>query len=219
MLRFTGADVCDAPALSVAIAVSTKLPSGTLLQTSWNGAVKSSPILFCSSKNSTRATLPSESPAAATNVTSTGPPKLVPFVGLVIETLGAKFVTTVILTGADVLAAPIRSVATAVKTYAPSTALVHVATNGGLVIKATRSPFAKNSTERTPPSGSAADTEIEIGALSSAPSTGETIATVGGMLVRIVTITGADVLVSPTLSCATAVNEYTPTSALLQVSE
>ena len=49
-----------------------------------------------------------------------GPMKLAPFVGLVIDTVGAVIADTVMFTGADVLEAPRLSVATAVNTGVPT---------------------------------------------------------------------------------------------------
>src|ERR1041385_4468621 len=65
MVTATGAEVAVAPALSVAMTVKRRLPKAMLLKTRLNGALVSSPSRTLLSKNSTRATAPSASDAAA----------------------------------------------------------------------------------------------------------------------------------------------------------
>jgi len=76
------------------------------------------------SKNSTWVTLPSESAAVAPTVTVTGATKCALFVGEVMATVGGS--STVIVTGADVMVSPTKSVALAVRVYLPAGTLFQV---------------------------------------------------------------------------------------------
>jgi hypothetical protein len=75
------------------------------------------PIGVAPAKKSTFATVPSESAADAVTVKDPGAVATVPFAGAVSETVGAAFeaVLTVTDTAPDVVAAPVSSVARAVR--------------------------------------------------------------------------------------------------------
>jgi len=111
----TGADVVTAPALSVAFAVSVYVPAATFVHENVYGAEASEDTNVEPLKNSTLATVPSESAAFAESVMDAGAVYVALFDGAVNETVGATFVggvtvVTETVTGADVVTAPVLSV-------------------------------------------------------------------------------------------------------------
>src|SRR5437588_6957 len=96
----TGSEVVMAPPLSVAFAVKTYWPAGTLAQVRQNGLAGPTligllvliPRLLAPAKNSTVATNPSTSRASAQILILAGAVKVVPFVGTAIRTVGGIFV-------------------------------------------------------------------------------------------------------------------------------
>src|ERR1043166_4262603 len=99
-LMFTGSDVAEAPRVSLAKAVRTQSPGGTLDQTRQNGlrgpaqvgqSVRT-PRLFVPAKNSTVVTKPSVSRASAQMPMLTGVRKVAPFVGVEMRTVGGMLV-------------------------------------------------------------------------------------------------------------------------------
>src|SRR5688572_23367788 len=85
---FTGAEVVRAVRLSVAFAVSVKLPAGTSVHEKAYGDEVSSPNFVDPLKNSTFVTVPSLSAASAVMLIVAGARKLAPFAGAVIDTVG-----------------------------------------------------------------------------------------------------------------------------------
>jgi hypothetical protein len=99
------------------------------------------------------------------------------------------------------------SVSTAVRKYNPAEALVHVNWYGLVLLLPSSVPPAKNPTLATPADAVAFAARATVaGAATMAPETGLVSLTVDVDAVT-VTVTGADVVVPPTLSIATAVRE------------
>ena len=112
----TGADVALMPPLSVATAVSIKLPAGALLQTMHeDAAFDVAPTLVMPAKNRTFTTGLVKYFSSAQMLMFNGAGKKVsPFSGFTMVTLGGGGASTLIFTGADVALMPPLSVATAV---------------------------------------------------------------------------------------------------------
>src|SRR6188474_821924 len=112
-VMLTGAEVVVAPSLSVATAVITCAPTVAFAQVAPKDGPVEIPIEAPSTKNSTRATVPSESPAFAAIATDVGASKLALFAGDVIDTVGGTFAATVIVRVAESENAPSLSYARA----------------------------------------------------------------------------------------------------------
>jgi hypothetical protein len=84
----TGADVVCAPVLSDAVAVKAYAPAETLVHVKTNGSDVTVPIGELLAKNSTFATVPSESLAEAPIPIVAGAVNVVPFEGEIIVTAG-----------------------------------------------------------------------------------------------------------------------------------
>src|SRR5216684_2193502 len=105
---------------------------------------------------------------------------------VVMRNAGGKFAgeLTVMLTAAEVVAAPKLSVARAVIECVPAATLLQVMLYGAVVSVPIKLPSPKKSTLLVAPSGSEAAALIEIvaGAVKVAPLTGEVTLTAGGWL-------------------------------------
>src|SRR6266571_4153594 len=108
----TAAEVVLKPRLSVARAVSACVPAARLERVTLKGAAIAVPTSAAPSKKSTFATVPSVSDALALTVTLAGAMKSALLAGAVMLTVGG--VSTVIVTGAEVVAIAFLSVAFAV---------------------------------------------------------------------------------------------------------
>jgi hypothetical protein len=127
--------------------------------------------------------VPSLSLAAADTTIDAGAVKLAPFVGLLIETDGGTFGgVTVTETGADVVVAPMLSVATAVSVCEPITLPLHVKLYGAAASEPTRRRPRRSPPAAPTPSVSAAvaSTTTDAGVVNDAPAAGDAIATDGG---------------------------------------
>jgi hypothetical protein len=157
-------------------------------------------------KNSTRATVPFTSLADAVSVTVAGMVNVAPFAGLVSDTEGGGFDTTM-FTAVDVFVAPLLSVARAVSEYEPAATLDHVIAYGLVVSVPRRAPFAENSTFVIEPPGSLAVAVSEMfdPAVNVAPFAGFVSDTEGGEFTTM--FTAVDVVVCHSLSVARAVSE------------
>src|ERR1051325_8205035 len=113
-MMLTNADVLVAPRLSVAIAFNTCVPLGAFVQVRVNGLFVFSPSFTPSTNNSRCTIVPSVSVAVVVIEMFVGAKKPDPFVGVVIATVGKRFVFTVTLTAALTFVAPSLSIAEAV---------------------------------------------------------------------------------------------------------
>src|SRR5437016_2507020 len=142
--------------------------------------------------------------ADAVTVMFAGAVKFAPAVGLVMATVGDAL--TVMVTGAEVTIRPEESVACAVSVYWPSTTSFHESVYGLFVTTPRDRSLAKNSTCWMAPTGTAVAARLTFApAANAAPLAGLVSATDVGAL--IVIATGAEVVVAPTMSVATATNE------------
>src|SRR6266516_505420 len=107
-----------APWLSVALAVGWYCPAGTLLQMTLYGAAVAVPMSVAPRKKSTLAMLPSESAAAAVSVILDPGVKYALLAGAVKLTVGNAL--RIKVTGAEVVMAPLLSVARAVSVCVPA---------------------------------------------------------------------------------------------------
>src|SRR5690606_15059823 len=217
-IMFTAADVVTLLLLSVAFAVSTCFPVGTLLHAKEYGAVASSPSFLSPAKNSTFLIEPSESDAFAVMVTEAPVKTLALFDGEVIDTVGGAFFSETIFTGADVVTLPWLSVALTVSTYFPSGTLLQTKEYGAVTSSPNFLSSAKNSTFFTEPFASVALAEIvkEEPAKIFELLDGDVIDVTGGELVPTVMFTTLDAVDRLVLSVALAVSVFLPAGGLFQ---
>jgi len=175
------------------------------------GALVAVPNRVVPLKKSTLVTVPSLSLADAVIVIFAGAVKLAPLAGLVMLTVGGELggPLTVIVTAADVVAAPALSVALAVSVYVPAARFAMLTLYGAVVSVPTRLLPLKKSTFATVPSLSAAVafTVTLAGAVKVAPLAGLVMLTVGGTFGGPLTVivTAVEVVIAPPLSVALAV--------------
>src|SRR5439155_663855 len=227
----TGAEVVVLPAASraTAVRVCEPLAAPVVFQEIEYGAVVSSaPKLAPSILNCTPAT-PTLSAALAVIVTVAG--TVWPFAGELMLTVGGVVsgggaLATVTVTGAEVLLLPAASRATAVRVCEPlSDVLVPTETEYGALVSSAPSgaPSTKNCTPTTPTLSEALAATVSV-PCTVAPFTGDVMFTAGGVVsgggaLAIVTVTGAEVLLLPAASRATAVRVCEPLSDVLVPTE
>src|SRR6266851_5636773 len=148
-----------------------------------------------------------------------------PLNGVVMLTVGPgpgpPLLGTVTFTGAEVVVLPAASRATAVRACAPAVAVaVFQATEYGAVVTSVPrfEPSSLNWTPTTPTLSVAVALTVVV-PVTVAPFAGAVIATVGGVVSGVgfetVTETGADVVVLPAASRATAVSVWAPAVAVV----
>src|SRR5690242_17710736 len=159
------------------------------------------------SRNSTLMIDPSVLTASAVTTNGTPPSTIEQANGPLTTTSGAR--PTVTLRGADIVIAPLSSIARATITWLPGAAPLQVTWNGGVGEMPTMLEPSTNSTRTTVPSVSDAVAAREMGAPSpsSAPAAGCGNVTSGGLCASTVIETAADVAMPLGLSYTCAVNE------------
>ena len=222
-VTFTTAEVVLLPAASRATAVSVCPPLLALVLSqviAYGAVVSSAPRLAPSSLNCTPTT-PTLSAAVAATATL-APDTVAPVLGAVIATVGGVLSTllTVTFTTAEVVLLPAASRATAVSVCPPLLAVVlsQVIAYGEVVSSAPRlAPSSLNCTPTTPTLSAAVAATATLAPDTVAPVVGAVIATVGGVLSTLLTVTftTAEVVLLPAASRATAVSVCPPLLALV----